>query len=112
MFAAPCLDSRIVRLVPGEQVDQGAARHEHLPQVALAIPLPCSNLRCGIGILPPQTDVYVPRRFSQMNWAAGPDRVHVHGSGVWGSRSRCDWFALVRRVAVTRGGHLAILRIA
>ena len=36
--------------------------------------------------------------------------VHVHGSGVWGNRYRCDWSAGVRRVAVMRGGHLAILR--
>ena len=27
--------------------------------------------------------------------------VSVHGRGVWGSRSICDWFAVVRRVAVT-----------
>jgi len=27
-------------------------------------------------------------------------RVHVHGSGVWGNRYRCDWPAGVRRVAV------------
>src|SRR6478735_7601388 len=35
--------------------------------------------------------------------------VHVHGGGVWGSWYRCDWSAGVRRVAVMRGGHLAIL---
>jgi hypothetical protein len=29
-----------------------------------------------------------------------PDPVHVHGSGVWGNRYRCDWFAEVRCVAV------------
>jgi hypothetical protein len=40
-------------------------------------------------------------------WIAG---VHVHGSGIRGNRSWCDWFAEVRRVAVRRGGHLVILR--
>src|SRR5947209_854668 len=37
-------------------------------------------------------------------------RVHVHGSGIRVNRYRCDRVAGVRRVAVMRGGHLAILR--
>jgi hypothetical protein len=36
--------------------------------------------------------------------------VHVHGSDAWCKRYWCAWFAGIRRVAVMRGGHLAILR--
>jgi hypothetical protein len=45
----------------------------------------------------------VPERQTQLSlWSlAASRRVSVHGSGVWGTRSRRDGFALVRRVAVT-----------
>jgi hypothetical protein len=75
--------------------------------VSRAAVLGCQRWRAGHSIM----DGSKVQRVSGNNglWITG---VHVHGSGIWGNRFWCDWFAEVRRAAVRRGGHLVFFEMA